>query len=295
MELVEHAACSTNMLNSTDLSELEKLQAILKQINESIAAISDGPTQLLEQANGTTSEASELLQKILQKEVQDTDKSLESVSGAVSVLQGLIEQISQPADLPDSKPAQTDSDEIVPDAPQQTFVIPEDDIPLVLDFITESGEHIESAEAALLELETMPDDKEVLNKIFRAFHTIKGMAGFLNLSEIGSLAHSAENLLDMARKGQLDLADGNIDVIFESIDMLKKMIVELKKSIETVPHDSELHQVSRSNYQIRSDIDQKGRPLRMRNQGPDGGPANSLHCSQTKKSRCHHCPGVPSA
>ncbi len=68
MELIEQAACSTNMLSSTDLSELENLQKILKQINESIAAISDGPPRLLEQAGGTTSEASELLQKILQKE-----------------------------------------------------------------------------------------------------------------------------------------------------------------------------------------------------------------------------------
>ncbi len=233
MELIEQAACSTNMLSSTDLSELENLQKILKQINESIAAISDGPPRLLEQASGTTSEACELLQKILQKEAEDTGKSIESVSGAVSVLQDVIEQSSQPADLPDATTAETDSREKVTDAPQQTFVIPEDDVPLVLDFITESGEHIESAEAALLELETMPDDKEVLNKIFRAFHTIKGMAGFLNLSEIGSLAHSAENLLDMARKGQLVLAGGNIDVIFESIDMLKKMIIELKDSIET--------------------------------------------------------------
>ncbi len=233
MELIEQAACSTNMLCSADLSELENLQTILKQIDESIAGISDGPEQLIKQANGTTSQASELLQKILQKEVQDTDKSIESVSGAVSVLQGLIEQISQPADEPEPKIADTDSDENEPEAPQQTFVIPEDDIPLVLDFITESGEHIESAEAALLELETTPDDNEVLNKIFRAFHTIKGMAGFLNLTEIGSLAHSAENLLDLARKGQLDLIDGNIDVIFESIDMLKNMIAEIKESIET--------------------------------------------------------------
>jgi len=236
MELIEQAACSTNMLNSTDLSELEKLQSILKQINESIAGISDGPTQLLQQANGTTSKASELLQKILQKEVQDTDKSIESVSGAVSDLQELIEQISQPADLPDAKPADTDSDANAPDTPHQTFLVPEDDVPLVLDFITESGEHIESAEAALLELETTPDDNEVLNKIFRAFHTIKGMAGFLNLTEIGSLAHSAENLLDLARKGLLVLADGNIDVIFDSIDMLKNMIIELKQSIETGKH-----------------------------------------------------------
>jgi two-component system chemotaxis sensor kinase CheA len=233
MDLMAQAACSANMLSPTDLSELDKLQTILDEINEKMAGISDGPSQLLEQVNSTTAEAAELLQKMLQKEAKDTSKSIESVSQAVSVLQDLIEQLGEPADSSDSQPAETDSPDNVSTEPQQTFVIPEDDIPLVLDFITESTEHLESAEAALLELETMPDDKEVLNKIFRAFHTIKGMAGFLNLGEIGSLAHSAENLLDLARKGDLVLTGGNTDVIFESIDMLKEMIAELKESIET--------------------------------------------------------------
>ncbi len=233
MDLMEQAACSANMLSPVDLSELDKLQTILDEITASMAGVSDGPSQLLEQINGTTAETRELLQKMLQKEVEDTSKSIESVSQAVSVLQDLIEQIGKPADSSDPQPAGTDSPENVLAEPQQALVIPEDDIPLVLDFIAESTEHIESAEAGLLELETMPDDKEVLNKIFRAFHTIKGMAGFLNLREIGSLAHSAENLLDIARKGQLVLTGKNTDVIFESIDMLKKMIVGLKESLET--------------------------------------------------------------
>ena len=81
------------------------------------------------------------------------------------------------------------------------LVNPAEDVPLILDFISETGEHIESCEAGLLALESKPGDSETLNQIFRAFHTIKGMAGFLNLTETGSLAHSAENLLDLARKG----------------------------------------------------------------------------------------------
>ena len=117
-------------------------------------------------------------------------------------------------------------------APKAT-TISEEDAPLVLDFITEAGEHIETAESALLELENHPEDGELVNKIFRGFHTIKGMAGFLNLSDIQSLAHSAENLLDLARKNQLVLAGGNSDVAFESIDALKKMLGGLKSSLES--------------------------------------------------------------
>ena len=233
IELIEQAACSVNILSPTDLSELDKLQAILDQINKNIAAISKGPAQLLEKAKGTTCEAAELLQKILQNQVEDTNRSIESVSQAVSVLQGLIEQIDQAPEATDPEVSETTAVENAETKLQQPCIISEEDIPLVSDFITESNEHIESAEAGLLELETKPDDKEVLNQIFRAFHTIKGMAGFLNLTEIGSLAHSAENLLDLTRKGQLLLAGKNTDVIFESIDMLKKMIAGLKESIET--------------------------------------------------------------
>ena len=113
-----------------------------------------------------------------------------------------------------------------------SWLIPAEDAPLVLDFITEAGEHLETAESTLLELENQPDDTELINKVFRSFHTIKGMAGFLNLTEIGSLAHSSENLLDLARKGQLVLAGDATDVVFESIDALKKMLAGLQDSVQ---------------------------------------------------------------
>ncbi len=229
--LVEQASLAINMLSPTDFSELDKLQTILDEINENITEISDGPAQLLEQAKDSTSEAAKLLQKILQNQVEDTNKSIESVSQAVSTLQGLIGQIEQAPEATEPEETETTAAEIA-EAESQQPPVSEEDVPLVLDFITESNEHIESAEAGLLELETKPDDEEVLNQIFRAFHTIKGMAGFLNLTDIGSLAHSAENLLDLARKDELVLADKNTDVVFESIDMLKKMIAGLKESVE---------------------------------------------------------------
>lgn len=233
IELIEQTACSTNMLSPTDFSELDKLQETLDQINKNIDEISDGPDKLLEQAKSSTSEAAELLQKIVQNQGEDTNKSIESVSQAVSALQGFIGQIEQVSETTELEEAAATAAENTEAESQEPCIISEEDAELVLDFITESNEHIESSEAGLLELESKPDDKEVLNTIFRSFHTIKGMAGFLNLTEIGALAHSAENLLDLARKGELILADKNMDVIFESVDMLKKMIAGLKDAIET--------------------------------------------------------------
>jgi two-component system chemotaxis sensor kinase CheA len=145
----------------------------------------------------------------------------------------LIKTIEDAAPADNSQSSQKDLPPNAESEVQQDMVIAEDDLPLVLDFITESAEHIESAEAGLLELESKPDDTEVLNQIFRAFHTIKGLAGFLNITDIGSLAHWTENLLDLARKGQLLLDTENSELVFKSLDVMKKMLSGLKKSAET--------------------------------------------------------------
>ncbi len=105
-------------------------------------------------------------------------------------------------------------------------------VELVLDFIAASQEHLKSAEEGLGKLRTKPDDKETLNQIFRSFNTIKGMAWFLNLTDVGSLAHSAENLLGLALKGDLIFGGNNIQAVAASIDMLGIIIINLKKSTE---------------------------------------------------------------
>ncbi len=234
-ELTEQASLAINMLSASDLSEIEKLQAILDQIGQSISEISEGPAELLEQAKGATSNSIEALGQVLRQEAEDAARSIETVSQAVVILQNLVDQISRDAEEADSGDVEHAEQDSAPEAeatPQGATVIVEEDVPLVLDFVAEANEHIEAAEAGLLELETKPGDNEVVNQIFRAFHTIKGMAGFLNLAEIGSLAHSAENLLDGVRKGELVLAGAIGDVVFESIDALKKMIAGLKESVE---------------------------------------------------------------
>ncbi len=114
---------------------------------------------------------------------------------------------------------------------EEDYVIPKDDLPLIEDFITEAAEHLEAAEGGMLALEENPADTDTLNLIFRSFHTIKGMAGFMNLAQIGRLTHNAENLLDLARKGALPLVGNNVDAIFKSIDMLKRMVETLREAI----------------------------------------------------------------
>ena len=101
---------------------------------------------------------------------------------------------------------------------------------LLRDFIEEAKEHLSSIELNMLGLETNPEDLEAINAVFRPFHSIKGVAGFLNLLEIHHLSHEVENLLDSARSGQLAVTDSVIDIVLGATDILKGLLEELEKS-----------------------------------------------------------------
>ena len=102
---------------------------------------------------------------------------------------------------------------------------------LIGDFITESRDHITTAETMLLELETDLTNEEYINTIFRSCHTIKGVAGFLGLHDINSLAHSMENMLDCARKKELLLTASHIDLLLEAMDCLKEFITIIESCL----------------------------------------------------------------
>ncbi len=107
----------------------------------------------------------------------------------------------------------------------------EGDRSLIEDFISEANDHIQNAETALLDLEENPDDAELINTIFRAFHTIKGVAGFLSLKPIGNLAHASENLLDLVRKGKIRFTPEHSDVLFAAIDVMKNLVASLTEAL----------------------------------------------------------------
>jgi two-component system, chemotaxis family, sensor kinase CheA len=105
------------------------------------------------------------------------------------------------------------------------------DLELLGEFVNEANEHLDNADVHLLTIETDPQDAEALNAVFRAFHTIKGVAGFLALDDVLALSHEAENLLDRARKHDLVLEGGCIDVTFDAVDMLKRLIAHVAEAL----------------------------------------------------------------
>jgi two-component system, chemotaxis family, sensor kinase CheA len=98
------------------------------------------------------------------------------------------------------------------------------DAELVGDFITESREHLGAIEKHMLTLEKNPDEKEAVHAVFRGFHTIKGLAGFLEFMPIRDVAHDVETLLDLARNAKLVIGGSVVDVVLESVDYLKHAI-----------------------------------------------------------------------
>ncbi len=109
------------------------------------------------------------------------------------------------------------------------------DADLVAGFIAEAFEHLEAIEVHVLDLEQAPDDIDIINNIFRPFHTIKGVSGFLNLTTINKLAHSTENLLDDVRNNKLPMSADIIDVVLGVGDYLRGMVQNLSDMLEQGP------------------------------------------------------------
>ncbi|MFH1216549.1 MAG: chemotaxis protein CheA [Pseudomonadota bacterium] len=106
------------------------------------------------------------------------------------------------------------------------------DSDLLSGFITEAFEHLESIELHVLDLEQNPEDAEIINNIFRPFHTIKGVSGFLNLTTINKLAHATENLLDDVRNERLFMNSDIIDIVLGVGDFLRTMIQNISDVLE---------------------------------------------------------------
>ena len=96
------------------------------------------------------------------------------------------------------------------------------------DFLIEAFELIEQIDHDLVELEANPEDLELLNRIFRVAHTVKGSSSFLNFDVLTELTHHMEDVLNKARKGELKITPDIMDVVLESVDMMKGLLESIR-------------------------------------------------------------------
>ncbi|MDH5299581.1 MAG: Hpt domain-containing protein [Desulfobulbaceae bacterium] len=129
-------------------------------------------------------------------------------------------------------PAQA-AEEAAPAAQEQTVALDFlQDKDLLAGFVAESFEHLESIEVNILDLEQNPGDSDIINNIFRTFHTIKGVSGFLNLKKINEISHITENLLDDVRNGKRTMDSDVIDVVLSVGDFLREMVQNVKDVLD---------------------------------------------------------------
>jgi two-component system chemotaxis sensor kinase CheA len=111
---------------------------------------------------------------------------------------------------------------------------------ILQDFLVEAGEIIELLSEQLVDLEQNPDDSNLLNAIFRGFHTVKGGAGFLQLDALVNCCHSAENVFDTLRNHKRKVTSDLMDVVLETLDNVNAMFEEVRQREALTPAPQEL-------------------------------------------------------
>ncbi|MFT6897814.1 MAG: two-component system chemotaxis sensor kinase CheA [Paraglaciecola sp.] len=111
---------------------------------------------------------------------------------------------------------------------------------ILQDFLVEAGEILEQLQEQLVELENNPQDSDLLNAIFRGYHTVKGGAGFLSLAELVDICHGAENVFDVMRNGQRSLTPELMDVILLATDEVVEMFDSVKNKRPLVAAEQSL-------------------------------------------------------
>ncbi len=103
------------------------------------------------------------------------------------------------------------------------------DYSMLQEFITEAGEHLDEMESDLLQLEVDPENRDILNDIFRETHSVKGAAEYVGLEKIATLSHHLENLLEILRQGKISVTHNIIDLLISARDRMVRLTDELDR------------------------------------------------------------------
>jgi two-component system chemotaxis sensor kinase CheA len=243
-----------------DMSDLQTFADIYKKFNDfSDIAKNESQDALVK----IVSALSKLIEKIILNEVTDKASAIDAISQTIGIIQSIVvnqrklNEVKFPDEIGislseiinnDSNTMESNENILSSEKADDVNEMNQSeqnssnsnlgaslfgDASLIADFIGESREHLHEADVQLLVLENDPNNEDALNAVYRAFHTIKGVAGFLNLTEISTLAHATEDLLDRARKGEITFIGTPIDVTFSAVDSLKQMIDDVEKALSS--------------------------------------------------------------
>lgn len=136
-------------------------------------------------------------------------------------------------------------------------------------FIEESKEHVQHLNENLLELEKSPHDMGTLNEIFRAAHTLKGIAGTMGFTRMATLTHDMENVLSTIRSGELSVSTKLVDVLFKCLDALENYLTEIVNT--GLEGDKEYKEIIQELKDINSSKGEQSKPLKANEISNDSG------------------------
>jgi two-component system chemotaxis sensor kinase CheA len=241
---LEKLALKAVMLAENDVPALGAFLNDLDSLKEKVAVCqSPEATSLVEQME-------EVADRLALNEIKAAAQALEVLGLGVSLLQKWVQKGDWPGseeewhnycrlleELGLATPYQGESV-----ARSQTMcALLSEDPELLTNFLTEAKEHLEGIETRLIHLEQHPEDLEAVNAIFRPFHTIKGVAGFLNLAQVQEMSHEMESLLEDLRSGRLTVSSDLIDTVLAGVDLLKEMLEDLRCASAEPRDHRELH------------------------------------------------------
>lgn len=200
---------------SSGFLNFDRMRLLAHRLEDLLGQLRDGKRGVNEEVMDVLLAGSDRLKELLEKiKEEKTDEGID-VEDLVTSVQNMLEM---PEEAAPSEVAVEDTGPV------------EVDPELFGDFLVETQELLEGLEEHLVELEAKPDDPELLNEIFRAFHTIKGTSGFLGFSRTSELAHRAEEVLDRLRKGQMSVNQDVMDALLAVLDIMKELLEDIKQT-----------------------------------------------------------------
>ncbi len=219
-----------NVLNTIITGQAKDLNEAIEKIKKLLNSLQTSSINQTDLANQVSLQEQENLRKEIIDESNNVDSSKEIQIKEVTkeIVREAVREAVKEAVREAVKEEKNDRNQ------ENTRLIdlPKDrDDKLLAEFIAESQDYIESAEAALLSLETDPNNLEAINTVFRAFHTIKGTSSLLGISTLSKLAHQAESLLSRIRDNKISFSEKYADLAFASTDMIKVLLERLRKAL----------------------------------------------------------------
>lgn len=214
--ILDELAAAVVGLDAGNQQDLQRIKNLLQQYQ------AEG--KRTDQEQQCIARALALVEQLSSPAPKNAEAAADELAAKVTELQ---EWLNAPQPASAATPSQSPAPAPAAGAEEENLL--ENDPEILAEFISDASEHLQTAESSLLALEADPGNQEVLNVIFRAFHSTKGTASFLGLNEIKELAHHAEMLLDHARKKELELKGSYADLALESADTLRSMVQQLAR------------------------------------------------------------------